>query len=121
MPWMQKKLSQQRLELISLARQPGANHTQLCARFGVSRKTLYKWLGRASAEPHLVELEDRSRRPQKSPRRTSRKIEQQVLKLRAEEPAWGPRKLEAPAGGSWRQEAAGPLDRGHDPAAGRSD
>jgi transposase InsO family protein len=93
MPWMQKKLSQQRLELISLARRPGANHTRLCARFGVSRKTLYKWLGRASAQPHLVELEDRSRRPQKSPRRTSKKIEQQVLKLRAEEPAWGPRKL----------------------------
>jgi transposase InsO family protein len=90
---MEKTRSQQRLELISLARQPGANHTQLCAQFGVSRKTLYKWLGRAAAEPKMEELEDRSRRPKHSPRRTAAAIEEQVLKLRAEEPVWGPRKL----------------------------
>jgi transposase InsO family protein len=93
MPWMEKKLSQQRLELISLARQPGANHRQLCLRFGVSRKTLYKWLRRASGEPKAEELEDRSRRPKHSPQRTAEAIEQQVLALRAQEPAWGPRKL----------------------------
>src|SRR4051812_36993371 len=93
MPWMDKKLAQQRLELITLARQPGANRAQLCARFGVSRKTLYKWLGRAAAEPQVEELADRSRRPQHSPRRTAAAIEEQVLELREEEPAWGPRKL----------------------------
>jgi transposase InsO family protein len=93
MPWMEKKRSQQRLELISLARQPGANHRELCARFGVSRKTLYKWLRRASSEPKTEELEDRSRRPKHSPRRTTKAIEEQVLQLRTQEPAWGPRKL----------------------------
>jgi transposase InsO family protein len=93
MPWMEKKRSEQRLELITLARQPGANHSQLCTRFGVSRPTLYKWLALAPPRPTLADLEDRSRRPKTSPRRTAEAIEQQVLDLRAQEPAWGPRKL----------------------------
>ena len=93
MPWMEKQRSQQRLELITLARQPDANHRELCARFGVSRKTLYKWLKRASETPSEAEMKDRSRRPKTSPRQTPVAIEQRVLELRTEEPAWGPRKL----------------------------
>lgn len=75
-----------RREFLSLARRPGSNVSALCRRYGISRKTGYKWLGRD-------ELEDRSRRPASSPSRTSAAIEQAVLELRAEHPDWGARKL----------------------------
>ena len=64
-------MKEQREEFVQLARQPQANISELCRRFGISRKTGYKWLGRE-------DLEDRSRRPQTSPRRTLAEQESQV-------------------------------------------
>jgi transposase InsO family protein len=82
----------QRLELVTLARATGGpGLTQVCGRFGVSRKTAYKWLARLDAGDR--ELSDRSRRPLHSPARCRDAIEQQVVQLRREHPAWGPRKL----------------------------
>jgi transposase InsO family protein len=63
--------------------------SELCRRFGISRKTGYKWLGRGEADG----LSDRSRRPRSSPARTASEIERAVLALRDEHPAWGGRKL----------------------------
>jgi len=40
-----------------------------------------------------VALADRSRRPQRSPRRTPAPVQRAVLGLRSQHPAWGPRKL----------------------------
>src|SRR4029077_19995038 len=65
-----------------------------CRRFEVSPKTAYKWLARFHAEG-VAGLGDRSRRPARSPARTREALEQEVLKLRAEHPAWGGRKLRA--------------------------
>lgn len=76
----------QREEFVHLARQPGANVSELCRRYGISRKTGYKWLGRE-------QLDDRSRRPHSSPTRTSAEVEAQVLALRARHPRWGGRKI----------------------------
>lgn len=75
---------------VTLAGAAGLSFSQLCARFGISRKTGYKWLARAvSAEP----LSDRSRRPHASPRRTPDEVEAAVLALREQHPSWGGRKL----------------------------
>jgi transposase InsO family protein len=84
-----------RLEFVTLARAPGANVAALCRRFGISRKSGYKWLARVRDTVELggVILEDRSRRPQHTPRRTSEALEARVVALRTEHPAWGPRKL----------------------------
>ena len=79
-------MREQREEFVCLARQPGANISELCRRYGISRKTGYKWLGRE-------QLEDRSRRPHSSPARTSAEVEAQVLALRARHPRWGGRKI----------------------------
>jgi transposase InsO family protein len=76
----------QREEFVGLARQPDANVSELCRRFGISRKTGYKWLARE-------DLADRSRRPNSSPTRTSAELEAQVVSVRAEHPAWGGRKI----------------------------
>jgi transposase InsO family protein len=59
----------------------GVNVTALCAEVGVSRKTFYKWRRRFVAEG-LAGLELRSRRPQRSPTRTSVAVEERVVELR---------------------------------------
>ena len=79
-------MKDQREEFVGLARQPDANVSELCRRFGISRKTGYKWLGRD-------DLEDASRRPHSSPTRMPAELEAQVLAVRARHPAWGARKI----------------------------
>ena len=81
-----------RLEFILLARQSSANLSELCRRFGVSRKTAYKWLARFDARG-AEGLADRSRKPLSSPRISAGEIEMQVLALHLEYPYWGARKL----------------------------
>ncbi|MFX6149321.1 leucine zipper domain-containing protein, partial [Acinetobacter baumannii] len=77
MPWSQTTVKQQREEFVRLARRADANIAQLCRRFGISRKTGYKWLSRE-------DLDDRTRRPHSSPSRTPAAIEERVLAVRAE-------------------------------------
>jgi transposase InsO family protein len=86
LPWSQYTVVDQREEFVRLARQPGANVSELCRRFDISRKTGYKWLGREC-------YEDRSRRPLSSPSRTQEDLEGKVLAVRDRHPAWGARKI----------------------------
>lgn len=83
-----------RWEFVELASQPEVNFTQLCQRFGISRDKGYKWLKRYRVEG-LAGLQDRSRRPHQSPRRTGTEMEQQILRLREAHPAWGAWKIQA--------------------------
>jgi transposase InsO family protein len=76
----------QRCEFVALAHQHAVPIAELCRRFGISRKTGYKWLRRET-------FADRSRRPAVSPTRTAAEIEALVLDLRRRHPAWGGRKL----------------------------
>jgi transposase InsO family protein len=76
----------QRQEFVHLASQVDANISELCRRFDISRKTGYKWLSRD-------DLQDRSRRPHRSPTRTCQQLEAQVVAVRAGHPAWGARKI----------------------------
>ena len=83
-----------RREFVELARQEGANMSELCRRYEISRKTGYKWLGRCSAESgRCAGLEDRSRRPAHSPNKTDATLEREVVKLRLRHPCWGGRKI----------------------------
>jgi len=75
-----------------LARQEGSNHSQLCERYGISRKTGYKWLSRAQ-ESGWEALEDRSRRPRQVPRQSPPFLEDAVLAVRDAHPVWGGRKI----------------------------
>ena len=58
---------------------------------GVSRETAYRWLRRFRTEGRAG-LEDRSSRPQRSPRRTPTHIEDQVCALRCSR-RWGPHRI----------------------------
>ncbi len=92
MAWKDVSTMSQRLEFVVLASAEGANVSELCRRFGVSRKTGYNWLSRYAAEGSAG-LADQSRRPLESAGRTSDDLEQGVLALRVAHPAWGGRKL----------------------------
>jgi putative transposase len=67
---------------------------ELAEQYGVSRKTVYKWLARYQAQG-LSGLVDESRRPQSSPMKTSAELALEVVQLRKEHPRWGGKKLVA--------------------------
>jgi transposase InsO family protein len=100
MPWKACDLMSLRLELMALAQQPGVDRSALARRYGISRKTLYKWLNRFDGQDPAVlndpaALADRSRRPRHSPNQTDPQIEAHALAIRHQHPAWGPRKIHA--------------------------
>jgi|GEM_PF-3174366 len=68
MPWREQTVFEQRKEFVVLASHKGSNVSQLCKRYGISRKTGYKWLSRARGSDGEEEaLQNRSRRPRHSP------------------------------------------------------
>jgi transposase InsO family protein len=93
MPWQELSVTEQREEFVRLALVPGANVSELCRRFRISRGNAYKWLARYRAEGRAG-LADRSCRPQHSPGQTPQPIEAEVLRIRAgSNNAWGARKI----------------------------
>jgi transposase InsO family protein len=92
MPWKESSSMSLREEFVRLAMRDGANVSELCRRFGISRKSGYKWINRFDPND-AVSLMDRSRTPKSSPWRTGDEVEQQVIAARLAHPAWGPRKL----------------------------
>ena len=92
MPWKECSAVSCREEFVGLAQAERVQMSALCRRFGVSRKTGYKWL-RRHASAGVSGLLDRSRRPRGSPWRTSEAMEERVLTVRTEHPAWGGRKI----------------------------
>ena len=92
MPFGERSIVSHREEFCRLARAGGANVRELCRRYRVSSATAYLWLGRYDAEGRLG-LENRSRRPLRSPRRTPDEMEARVVAIRQAHPAWGGRKI----------------------------
>ena len=94
MPWKEQSVFEQRREFVVLARHEGGNISRLCERYGISRKTGYRWLSRARGSDGDEEaLQNRSRRPRHSPRQSPPSLEEAVLALRERHPAWGGRKI----------------------------
>src|SRR5258708_5878836 len=87
MPWKVRTMVEARRELVELALKEEVSVTELSARFGVSRKTAYKWLKRFAKEG-VEGMKDRSRRPEHTPGRTSCEVEAQVISMREAHPAW---------------------------------
>jgi transposase InsO family protein len=90
MPWKEVSIMSQREEFVRLAMQPKANKSELCRRFAISRPTGDKWIARAQQGQGL---DDRSRRPRCSPKRTAAAVERPIVQLREQQPAWGARTL----------------------------
>jgi transposase InsO family protein len=81
----------QRLEFVILASQSVLAFKELCRRYGVSRKTGYKWLERYRAGGAEA-LRDHSRKPRGSPQQVRPAVAKAVIALRLAT-TWGGRKL----------------------------
>src|SRR5437764_13747764 len=92
MPWHTTTPMLQRHEFVILAGQQGPVFKELCRRFGISRKTGYKWLDRFR-RGGAAALAEQPRRPHRSPMQTPSALSEAVIGLRLENPAWGGRKL----------------------------
>ncbi len=92
MPWKPMSTVDLRKEFVLHAIVSGLSFAELCSRYGVSRKTGYKWLGRyRTAGPKG--LEDRSKKPHDQPVHLAPEVEGKIVALRHEYPVWGARKL----------------------------
>lgn len=118
-------LSSMRERFISLAMEGCLPFAQVCARFGISRKTGYKWLNRFRAEGAAGLLE-RDRVPRSHPRRTPPEIEALVAELASRHPEWSVARLRAeleirelePVPAPTTLEAILRRRAGHDPSSG---
>ena len=68
MPWKKTTPMTERLNFIELYQTRLWTMTELCTRFGISRKTGYKWLGRYRQEG-LSGLQEKPRTPRGRPHR----------------------------------------------------
>ena len=94
MPWKEVSIMSAREEFVRLAAQPGANKSELCRRFEISRPTGNKWIERFQMQGKAG-LAEHSRRPKRTPARTTADIEGAIVALRKAHPAWGARTLMA--------------------------
>ena len=92
MPWSQTTPMHQRTLFIADHLRGTRSVTALCAEYGIARKTAYKWIERYIRRGPAG-LDDRSRRPLRSPNATPEPIVNALLELRHRRPTWGARKL----------------------------
>jgi transposase InsO family protein len=92
MPWLETDVRDQRIQFVLMVRRGTVTVSDACRAFGISRKTGYKWLQRERAAGSVTGLTDRSRRPHRSPRRTSPALTARIGALRAGF-GWGGEKL----------------------------
>ena len=94
MPWKETTPMHQRTLFIADHLRGTRSVTELCAEYGIARKTAYKWIDRY-IRVGPAGLDDRSRRPRTMPTATAEPVVQALLALRHRHPTWGPRKLVA--------------------------
>ncbi len=92
MPWKETNGMNERLKFIASYLEAGEPFSCLCERFGVSRKTGYKWVGRYESDG-IASLEERSRAPLSHPHAVAGHVVDKILRVRKKHPRWGPRKL----------------------------
>jgi transposase InsO family protein len=82
----------QRTQFIADSQREVFTVVELADRYGISRKTAYKWIDRY-AEGGPPALLDHSRRPKSCPHETRTEIVEAILAVRRHHPTWGPKKL----------------------------
>jgi putative transposase len=100
MPWSETSPMDQRVQFVTDAQRGHEEFTTLCRRYGVSRKTGYKWLARYTAGG-VTALVERSRRPVHSPTATRVDVRDALFELRHRHPTWGGKKLVAVLARRW--------------------
>lgn len=97
MPWHERSRMDERVQFIGDYQRQRCTMTALCDRYGVSRKTGYKWVARYEAEGAAA-LAARSSRPGHSPQATAAGIVTAIVAMRERYPTWGGKKIIARLG-----------------------
>jgi transposase-like protein len=97
-------VQEQRVRFVVAAHRREKTMVALCQEFGISRPVGYEWLKRYR-QGGVESIAERSRRPQKSPRRTEGAEERRVLELGGPLPRLGRASCECccnEKGSNWR-------------------
>jgi transposase InsO family protein len=92
MPFKRMEVREQRVEFVVRALRRAEPLSDLCREFCISRPTGYQWVERYRAAG-VAGIEERSRRPRRSPTQTAPELEARIVALRGVYPDWGARKL----------------------------
>src|SRR5213593_4279667 len=94
MPWRETAPMAERMRFVTDWERDLYSMVELCERYGVSRKTGYKWLARYEADGPDG-LRERSRAPHHCPHRIDAEVAALICAARRQHPSWGPAKLVA--------------------------
>lgn len=94
MPWRERSPMDERVQFISDYQRQVCTMTELCDRYGISRKTGYALVDRYAAEG-AAGLEPRSSRPHRSPHATAAVMVEAIVAMRRRYPTWGGKKIVA--------------------------
>ena len=92
MPWLETASMDERWQFVQEWREELYDKSELCARYGVSRKTGYKWIARFEEEGRRG-LADRSRAPHRCPHKIDAALAKVLCEARRQHPSWGAEKL----------------------------
>jgi putative transposase len=105
MPWSETCAMDERMRFVIAANEDEAVMSEICAEFGISRQTGYKWLERYRSEG-AEGLKERSRAPIRHGRARDEELVEAALALRERHPTWGPKKLRRKLCERFSEEAA---------------
>ena len=94
LPWKETSVESERLRFIERHRAGEETVAELCRRFGISRKTGYKLIGRYRAYGD-VGLLNLSRAPHHHPNATPTAVAERIVEAKGMRPTWGPKKIVA--------------------------
>lgn len=92
MPWNETTAMDQKVQFVSDYLRERFSMSELCDRYGVSRKTGYKWIDRYIVHGPAG-LGDRTRAPHSHPNQIDPVIVKALLQMRLKHPHWGGKKL----------------------------
>lgn len=92
MPWRVTGPMLEKTKFVLAIEAGDAPFADVCKGFGISRETGYRWW-RRYREDGLEGLEERSRRPKRSPHATDPEVVRRIIEARQYRPRWSARKL----------------------------
>lgn len=92
MAWKKVLPMEERARFVLEVEKAEMSVAELCRRYGVSRKTGYKWIRRYRAEG-LDGIRERSSRPHTCPHKTNQDWETRIITERVKHSSWGPKKI----------------------------
>ena len=94
MPWKETCTMDQKMRMIGDYLDKDYSVTQLGEMYEVSRKTIYKWIGRYEREGPPG-LEERARAPKCHPNATPLEAAREIVATKLSHQGWGPKKVVA--------------------------